>query len=61
MAVKIEMDMPKNCRECRFCRYDNKYEEYYCYAILVPIDITEKVYEYIRQTHCPLQEVKECK
>lgn len=57
--VMIEMEMPKYCRECRFCRYDSKYEEYYCYANLVPIDITENVYEHIRQTQCPLQEVKE--
>ena len=53
------MQMPNNCRECRFCRYDAMYKEFYCYANLIPIDITENVYEHIRQTQCPLQEVKE--
>ena len=59
MAIKIEMDMPKSCRECRFCRYDCMYKEYYCYATLIPFDVTESVYEHIRRTQCPLQEIKE--
>lgn len=58
--VMIEMEMPKSCRECRFCRYDDKYEEFYCYAnYLIPSDVTESVYEHIRRTQCPLHEVKD--
>lgn len=59
MSVKIEMEIPENCRECRFCRFDCTYREYYCYAGLIPFDVTEIIYERIRRPQCPLQEVKE--
>lgn len=58
MAVKIEMEMPESCRECRFCKWDSKYEEYYCYAHLIPVDCTENIYEKVRLNICPLNECK---
>lgn len=59
MVVKIEMDMPKSCSECRFL-YDG------CLC-MVDNDINDDTLElqmcYLKNTRavgCPLQEVKEC-
>lgn len=63
MTVKIEMEMPKSCVECRFIRehkgpgllYGN-----YCPATgkyeFIPWNIIEKE---LTASFCPLQEVKE--
>ena len=33
MAVKIDMEMPKSCYECRFCRWISRSEPSKCEAI----------------------------
>ena len=54
--IHIDMDMPKNCQECRFLfdtLYDSK-THYYCHAMELPLceeDVTG------RPEDCPLQEV----
>jgi hypothetical protein len=60
MVVKINMEMPKSCFECRMLRVNNALNEWRCYAALPSIRFsflecpTEK-----RHNRCPLQEVKE--
>lgn len=57
MAVTIKyMSMPTCCRECRFCKWDSRYEEYYCYASMFPLECTDKIYETERLDNCPLSE-----
>lgn len=48
--------MPTCCRECRFCKWDSRYEEYYCYASMFPLECTDKIYETERLDNCPLSE-----
>lgn len=57
MTVKIEMDMPKSCAECRFNLDDNRMGVNYCAITLEETDC----YRVTRTQECPLQEVKECK
>ena len=33
MPVKIDMEMPKGCRTCRFCRYYHINHDHYCYLL----------------------------
>ena len=53
MPVKIEMDMPKCCAECRFQLSDNRYGEMYC-----AITSSDADYECERPINCPLKEIK---
>lgn len=53
MAVKIEMDMPKNCLDCKL---PSNME---CH--LVEGAILRGFANESRHEQCPLQEVKECK
>lgn len=60
MAVKIEMDMPKNCNECPFynwqdeiCNYNNRTVNPF-YTTFCVNDNTKKG----RDRSCPLKEVK---
>ena len=58
MVIIKDMAMPHHCRECRFCKWDSRYEEYYCYASMFPLECTDKEYETKRLEICPLKEVK---
>ena len=54
MPVKIEMDMPRNCSECEFLNISYRYIT--CVASKgeqINVNVV------IRQSWCPLQEVKE--
>ena len=55
MAVKINMEMPKCCAECRFNLDDNRMGVNYCAITLEETDC----YRVTRPQECPLQEVKE--
>jgi hypothetical protein len=56
MAVKIEMEMPKSCRECKFYEFiSSDYTKVYCPVI--GYWTHSKKGE--RSLECPLQEVKE--
>lgn len=48
--VQINMEMPKNCTECRFAVYKRYDAE--CYFTGEPLTSTK------RQCKCPLEEVK---
>ena len=56
MTVKIDMEMPKSCSECRLFCGDISTGNY-CKITLKEIDY----YGITRHPKCPLQEVKECK
>ena len=49
--VKIDMEMPKNCEECRF------HQPYVCIAALIVSDNEQGKEE--RPNWCPLMEVKD--
>lgn len=50
--------MPTKCKECRFCKYDSRYENHYCYASFLPLDLEEVIYKDIKSMLCPLREVE---
>lgn len=58
MAVKIDMDMPKNCMYCQFCfalkNPETNRNYYWCTAGQHEVNGKRKRYK-----SCPLQEVKE--
>ena len=58
--VMIEMEMPKGCRTCKFCRYDHIHHWHYC--CLLSSDRGEHVVSWSyknRDEFCPLQEINE--
>lgn len=52
MAVKIEMDMPETCWECRFCLH--LYTETYCVLLEKNVSTIKD-----KPRDCPLKEIKE--
>lgn len=56
MAVKIEMEMPKSCFDCKFLESENR-DTHFCYITRICLQETDNWG--IRQSWCPLQEVKE--
>lgn len=56
MTVKIEMDMPKSCLECRFAYV---YHTTFSGDILMCPYLGRGVSSKERESSCPLQEVKE--
>lgn len=55
-----DMEMPQKCAECRFCKYDSRYENHYCYATILPLDLEEVIYKGIKSILCPLREANNC-
>lgn len=56
MTVKINMDMPKSCRECKFYEFiSSDYTKVYC--AVIGYWTNSKKGE--RSPKCPLQEVEE--
>lgn len=55
MTVKINMEMPKSCAECRFCLFQIDLNMY-CSALRKCFHGTD---DSIRMKECPLQEAKE--
>ena len=54
MAVKIDMDMPKSCSECRFL-----YDGYACMASEeILCHLTDNEFNRKRHPKCPLKEIK---
>lgn len=54
MSVQIDMEMPKNCRTCRFCQDDDYVPGCFCF-------LNEDCCEFStdRPAWCPLVEVEE--
>lgn len=52
MSVKIEMEMPNYCSECKFCIYEPPHP--YC-----ALTNSQTSLDNTRPSWCPLQEVKE--
>lgn len=54
MPVQIDMEMPKNCRTCRFCQDDDYVPGCFCF-------LNEDCCEFStdRPAWCPLMEVEE--
>lgn len=61
MSVKIDMEMPKNCLECKFCAWLELDTEYLCQPTQRPLgDVATNRYgRDKRHPLCPLKEVKE--
>lgn len=58
--VMIEMEMPKSCIDCRFCRWADWKSMWACYAMEPVKCMSSKNYEAEKKMRgCPLQEVKE--
>ena len=55
MAVKIEMEMPCNCWDCKIAVASNGS----CFCPLIGAVVIDN--PRMRDSECPLQEVKECK
>lgn len=52
--VQIDMEMPKGCRVCQFCEYDDINHRYEC-----KLSGWDVCYSYKkRDNNCPLREVK---
>lgn len=65
MAVRIDMEMPKSCLECKLCVYieNESYgtDYYICQPrqkLLGDVEINELARR--RDKGCPLKEIKEC-
>lgn len=57
MAVKIDMDIPKCCIECRFCRWADYKEKWACYAQEPVKYMSSQNYENGKKMRgCPLKE-----
>lgn len=56
MPVQIDMEMPKNCRSCRFCQDDDYLPGYFCF---LNDDCCE--FSTDRPDWCPLVKAKEHK
>ena len=54
MALKINIEMPKSCFECKFCLFQTDLNMY-CSALRASFPGTD---DSIRMRECPLQEVK---
>ena len=52
MAVKIDMDMPKKCEECRFAVPTTDYL-HFCYAYTMPVLLP---FVKTKPSWCPLKE-----
>ena len=61
MTVKIDMEMPKSCSECRFCTWSASNARWMCTATPVCVRYMTKLKCFClgRRSYCPLQEVKE--
>ncbi len=60
MSIKIDMDMPKNCLECKFCAWLELDTEHLCQLTQRPlVDVVTNIYKDKRHPLCPLKEVKE--
>lgn len=58
MAVKIDMDMPKSCMECRFCKVvESHHPKAKGWKRCLITGFDDKVGKL--ESDCPLQEVKE--
>ena len=57
MAVRIEMDMPKSCKECKLKRYLNVHTRV-CSLTLRTINTYIDKRNYCRHPKCPLKECK---
>lgn len=58
MVVKIDMDMPKSCKECRFSMYvAYPRQETFCSALMSYFK-EPKYDEYKKWENCPLKECK---
>lgn len=57
MTIKIDMEMPKSCRECKLYKF--LYKEFWPRPIEVCCFTEKEISETERPNTCPLQEVKE--
>lgn len=57
MPVKIEMDMPESCTNCKYCHRGSEIDRLYC--CLTRHDFPSYDGRMSRFTTCPLKEVKE--
>lgn len=59
--VKIDMKMPKSCKECKLV-YTHRYDEHrHLCCLIAPSTRDSEITGYTKNRHhrCPLQEVKE--
>lgn len=58
MSVQIDMEMPKSCKECPFCKYNGIKNDLFIYFCNI-LDRSIYVSEYGKYRFCPLKEVKQ--
>ena len=56
MTVKIDMDMPESCTNCKYCERGSEIDRLYCCLTRHDFPIYDG--RMVRFTTCPLKEVK---
>lgn len=56
MSIKIEMDMPKSCIACKFCKFE--YKEFWPMTLVTCSILRWEIAQNKRRDDCPLKECK---